>query len=231
MIPKIIHYCWFGKKEKPENVRKTIKNWKKLMPDFEIIEWNENNFDVNSVDFVKKSYTQNKFAFVSDYVRIYALYKFGGVYLDTDVEVKKPLNSLLKNRAFIGFEDDKTLMTGLIASVKNHEWLLDILNFYKTNKFNDHNGTYKVFANTLYVTELTSKKYPLKFEDEIQNFDDNLIVYPFEYFCAKNWKSGKVQPTNNTFTIHHYSGSWLTFNEKSKLKLKKLLTRIGIKKV
>ncbi|WP_214807863.1 glycosyltransferase family 32 protein [Exiguobacterium sp. s144] len=215
MIPKIIHYCWFGKKEKPESVQKTINNWKNLMPDFDVIEWNENNFDVNSVDFVKKSYTQNKFAFVSDYVRLHALYNFGGIYLDTDVEVIKPLDSLIGVKAFIGFENDTTLMTGLIASTKKNEWILEILNFYENNEFENEKKEFKVLANTLYVTNLTKSKYNFNFKsNEIQNIKDELIIYPFEYFCAKDWRTGEINISNNTMTIHHYSGSWLTKKQK-----------------
>lgn len=226
MIPKIIHYCWFGKKDKPKEVQDNIKKWKEKLIGFTFIEWNEENFNINSVEFVKRAYQERKFAFVSDYVRIHALYEFGGIYLDTDVEIIKPLDNLMNTNAFIGFENDTTLMTGLMASSKNHEWILDILNFYENNNFEDKKGNYEVFANTLYVTDITKTKFSFEYnKKEIQFFDDKLTIYPFEYFCAKDWKTGEVKTSNNTFSIHHYSGSWLTRKQKIILYSKRILNK------
>ena len=122
-IPKIIHYCWFGKKEKPNIVKKCISSWKVILKDYEIIEWNEENFDISSNNFVRQAYENGKFAFVSDYVRVYALYNYGGIYLDTDVEVFKNFDPLLNNESFWGFEEKNFIATSTIGAQKNNKFI------------------------------------------------------------------------------------------------------------
>ena len=123
MIPKIIHYCWFGSNKKPRKVRKCIAIWKKLLPDYEFIEWNEDNFDINMIEYAKEAYNEKKYAFVSDVARLYALLQFGGIYMDTDVELLKPLDSFLNHRAFCGFESENFLSTAMIGADKGSEWI------------------------------------------------------------------------------------------------------------
>ena len=130
MIPKIIHYCWFGRGKMPELAERCIASWKKHLPEYQYILWNEDNFDITSVPYVKEAYEARKFAFVTVYVRLYALYHFGGVYMDTDVEVLKPLDRFLDLPAFSGFESDKEIPTGIMASEKHGEWAQEMLTYY-----------------------------------------------------------------------------------------------------
>lgn len=152
-MPKIIHYCWFGKNVKPENVQECIRNWNKMCPDFQIIEWNENNFDVNKFEYTKRAYEERCWSKVSNFVRIYALYNMGGIYLDTDVLIFKNLSSLLLNECFFGIEYKKnypfykqdfntTLFgTAIIGSIKNHQTIKRILEYYKTKVWSDFEKT------------------------------------------------------------------------------------------
>src|SRR5699024_8907222 len=127
MIPKIIHYCWFGGNELSKTTKVCINSWKKKLPDYKIIEWNESNFDINSNQYVKEAYQAGRYAFVTDYVRLYVLYHYGGIYMDTDVEVLKSLDSFLKHQAFTGCENEKNSVTGIIGSEKDHEWIKTLL--------------------------------------------------------------------------------------------------------
>ena len=127
MIPKIIHYCWFGRGEMPPLAKKCIKSWKKYCPDYEIKEWNEDNFDLDMYPYAREAYDNRKFAFVTDVVRLYAIYTEGGIYMDTDVEVLKPLDSFLKHIAFSGYENDTLVPTGIMASEKGAKWIILII--------------------------------------------------------------------------------------------------------
>lgn len=224
MIPKIIHYCWFGRGEHPELVKKCIASWEKYLPEFEIIEWNEDNFDLNSNQFVKEAYEAKKYAFVSDYVRLYALYKHGGIYLDSDVEVIKPLTPFLKHAAFTGGESSDTCITGTMGAEKGHKWIENLLKYYEDKSFYSPKGK---ITNTIIITEITKKLYGFSTSTSYQNFENELHIYPFDYFCAKNLNTGFVNITENTYTIHHFNGSWLTQRQKIRYKrilfLKKIL--------
>jgi len=218
MIPKIIHYCWFGENPYPEVVEKCKLSWEKYLPDFEIVEWNEKNFDINSNIFVKEAYEAKKFAFVSDYVRLYVLYNYGGIYLDSDVEVIKPLNPFLQHKAFTGGESDNTCVTGTMGAEKNHPWIKKLLDYYDNRSFLQE-GDY--ISNTKIITKITKEMYGFESSSHYVNFNDELHIYPFDFFCAKDFETGKIKITNNTYTIHHFNGSWLT--EKQKRKIKRIL--------
>ena len=217
MIPKKIHYCWFGKGNLPESAKKYIESWKKYCPDYEIIEWNEENFDINSNEYVRQAYEMKKYAFVTDYVRLYALYNIGGIYMDTDVEVLKSLDSFLENKAFSGFEDSNLVPTGIMGAEKNNKWIKDLLDEYKDIKFIDKDGNMDLTTNVTRITNLTVKKYGLITKSSYQKLNNGEVVfYPFDYFCPKSWKTGKITLTNNSYTIHHFSGSWLSTEEQLK---------------
>lgn len=222
-IPKKIHYCWFGKKTLPPLAQKCIASWKKYLPDYEIILWNEKNFDININQYVKEAYLSQKFAFVTDYVRLYALYNYGGIYMDTDVEVLKPLDKFLEHRAFTGCESEKMCVTGIIASEQNHPWIEVLLNYYKEKNFILPNGKLDTIPNTEVITKLTIEKYGWIPKNELQILNDGLYIYPFNVFCAKNYQTGKVTITDETYTIHHFSGSWVPKSNKIKSKIIKIL--------
>lgn len=231
-ICKKIHYCWFGRGEKPELALKCIQSWKEKCKDYEIIEWNEDNFDINSNKYVKQAYEVKKYAFVTDYVRLYVLYNYGGIYMDTDVEVIKPLDEFLDNPAFSGFENNNKIPTGIMAAQKGNEWIKDLLDEYDTIEFIKKDGTYDLTTNCERITKKTIEKYNLKSISSYQNLNNVVILYPYDYFCPKDWETGKINLTDNTYTIHHFAGSWHTDEEKKgaekrREKLKKYIEKYG----
>lgn len=223
MIPKRVHYCWFGKGEFPELTIKCIESWKKYLPEYEFIEWNEDNFDINCNQFVKEAYESKKYAFVTDYVRLYALYNYGGIYMDTDVEVLKSLDIFLHNRAFMGCENEQMCGTGTMAAEKNHRWIKELLDYYENKKFILSEKKYNTIPNTYLITQHTINKYGWQSNNEHQILNEGLNIYPFEFFCAKDFRTGKLKVTSDTYTIHHFSGSWLTKKDKFKNRIINIL--------
>ena len=221
-IPKKIHYCWFGGKELPKLAKKCIESWKKYCPDYEIIEWNENNFDINMNTYVKEAYENKKWAFVTDYVRLYALYNYGGIYMDTDVEVVRNLDEFLENESFFGFEDSSHVSTGIMASKKNNQLIKEIINHYDTRNFIMKDGKLDMTTNVIIITEILSKK-GLKKNNKKQTIE-GLTIYPSEFFCPLDCNSKKLRKTRNTHAIHWFSGSWLDL----KIKLKMKIWKIGL---
>lgn len=209
MIPKIIHYCWFGRGEMPELVQKCIESWHKYMPDWEYKLWNEDNFDVNSTPYTKEAYESKKYAFVSDYVRLWVLGNEGGVYLDTDVEVFKPLDDLLELSAFGGFEGSKylPLCTCIMASEPNGFWVKEMLDAYKNRHFVKEDGSCDMTTNVQFITSIIQKKGFVQNGVE-QDYKD-LHVFPVEYFCPRQ-TTGEYLKTENTYCDHLGMGSWAT---------------------
>lgn len=199
MIPKIIHYCWFGKNPKSELIEHCINSWKVNLPDYKIIEWNENNFNIDSNIFTKEAYSNKKWAFVSDYVRAYALYNIGGIYLDTDVEIRHNLDSFLRHDAFTGFEEVGFPFTALWGAKKEHSWPKKILDYYDSlDVFTDR-------TNTRIVSDFLIKFYKVDpNKDEIQNLEDGICIYPSNYFCLN---------IEINYAVHHFEGSWLEENK------------------
>lgn len=208
MIPKIIHYCWFGGKRKPKLARKCIKSWKKILPEYQFKEWNEQNFDINCNQYVKEAYNAKKFAFVTDYVRLYALYTEGGIYMDTDVEVLKPLDQFLVHPAFSGYESNSDISTGIMASEKGGKWVKDQLSHYDIARFLHPDGSFNLTTNVEVITQYMIP-LGLRRDNTYQDFPNLITLYPSDVFCPKSWKTGEINLTENTHTIHHFAGSWL----------------------
>lgn len=216
MIPKIIHYCWFGRGEKPALTIECIQSWKKHLPDYEIMEWNEDNFDINSYTFSAEAYKERKFAFVSDVCRLHALKEMGGIYVDTDVEFLRTLDiSILQNKAFTGFEDNLLLSSAIMGSEKDGQWITDLLSHYKNRSFYLEGGKLDVNPNTEIITAFMKEKKGVLINNSFQKIEDYCTIYPSDYFCPKSWKTLKINLTNNTYCIHHFAGSWLHDKEYS----------------
>lgn len=206
-IPKTIHYCWFGKGQLPELAIKCINSWKKFCPDYEIVEWNENNFDLNMNKYVEQSYEKRKFAFVTDYVRLWVLYNFGGVYMDTDVELVKNIDCFLEHPAFSGFENNLLVPTGIMGSVKHNNWIRLLLQDYNDLQFIREDNSLDCTTNVERISKKTRENYVLNFDGTFQDIGV-VVFYPPDYLCAKDFKTGKIFVTENTHAIHHFSGSW-----------------------
>lgn len=208
MIPKTIHYCWFGQSEMPELAQKCIASWHKYMPEFEYRLWNEESFNVYSVPYTKEAYDVKKYAFVSDYVRLYALNKEGGIYLDVDFEVYKPFDDLLHWKAFAGFEGSKhlPLMMGVIASEAHGTWVKEQLQYYLDRHFVDFEGKLDLTTNVAFVSEKMSQQGFVQNGRE-QDYKD-LHVFPVEYFCPRQ-TTGEYFRTDNTYCESIGVSSWL----------------------
>ncbi len=229
MIPKKIHYCWFGGKPLPPLAIKCIESWKKYLPDYEIIEWNESNFDVNCIDYVREAYEAKKWAFVSDYARFKILYEQGGVYFDTDVEVIKDMSHIISAGNFMGFEREIKTNPGLGLAVAPGLGLYkEILEDYEKSHFKNEDGTLDLTTIVERTTEIL-KAHGLKQIEGVQNVCD-INIYPKDYFNPIDMDSGRLIITENTVSIHHYMASWETKENKFRGKVYKLIYRIFGKK-
>lgn len=222
MIPKIIHYCWFGRGEMPQLAKDCIASWHKYMPDWEYVLWNEDNFDVNSVPYTKEAYEAKKYAFVSDYVRLWALERVGGVYLDADVEVFKAFDDLLDNRAFAGFEGSKYLPVGtcVMATEANGEWVSEMLKAYLERHFLKEDGSLDLITNVQFISAIMQEGGFR--QDGKEQYYKDLLVFPVEYFCPRQ-TTGEYFRTENTYCDHLGLGSWVDSKKSWKAKFGKLV--------
>lgn len=215
MIPKIIHYCWFGGKSLPSSAIKCIASWKKFFPDYEIKEWNESNFDVNMMAFTREAYASKKYAFVSDVARFYVLYHEGGLYFDTDVEVVAPMDDIIERGAFMGIEvpadEGKTLpmvAPGLgLGAEPRLPFYEAVLKHYEESHFADENGNMIPGTVVSHNTELL-KQMGLQPTNEMQQVA-GIWIYPQDFFNPFNDATGVLKKTKNTRSIHWYSKTWI----------------------
>ena len=226
-IPKIIHYCWFGGNEIPDHDKKCIDSWRKYCPDYEILEWNEDNYDVNQIPYIKEAYEAKKWAFVSDYIRIDVVYRYGGIYMDTDVEVIRSLDELLEYMAYVGLEAESNCIGfGLgFGAEKGNRILKELCDYYRTLRFIKEDGTFDLTPNPIIVTEYLKSK-GFEFVPKKIGMMDEFTVFPEEYFCPQTFSSGQIQITNKTYSIHHYHASWQTEDEKKALGKYRSYTKI-----
>ena len=222
MIPKIIHYCWFGKGEMPELAMKCIESWHRLMPDYEYKLWNEESFEVDSVPYTKEAFEFRKFAFVSDYVRLWALEREGGLYLDTDVEVFKSFDDLLGYAAFAGFEGSKHLPVGtcVMATEAHGTWVREQLDAYQGRHFLDAEGMPDLTTNVQFMSAIMRKNGFVQ-DGKEQDYKD-LHVFPVDFFCPRQ-KTGEYLFSENTYSEHHGLGSWDENNADWKSKICKII--------
>lgn len=209
---KIIHYCWFGGKPLPRKLKKYTKSWKKFLPDYELKEWNENNFDISITDFSKEAYKQKKWAFVSDVARFYALKEYGGIYFDTDVEIIKSIDHIKNNYFWAGKEDNKHIGTAVIAINKVHSKEMEsIFDVYKRLKF-DPDNIYNITSPKILTDYLI--KNGLKEGNNNQIIKNKIHIYKKEYFYPKTYMRDNDLFTSNTCIIHHFDASWTSVDEK-----------------
>lgn len=208
VIPKKIHYCWFGGAELPEKYRNYIESWKKYCPNYEIIRWDESNYDVSKNRYMKQAYDQKKWAFVSDYARVDVIYQHGGIYLDTDVELIASFDEFLKWDMFCGFEDTRMVAWGLgFGAVKGQKLLKALLDVYETRDFVREDGTMDLTGCPV-LQSAVMERYGFKMNGRPQQLR-NIAVYPKEFFAPFTHIAGFGRITDNTHSIHHYEGSWV----------------------
>ena len=227
MIPKIIHYCWFGNNKKTKLILDCIESWKKYFPDYEIKEWNESNFDVFSCTFSKQAYICKKWAYVSDYARMKILKDMGGIYFDTDVEVLKQFPEELLNGSFSGIEEfSKLVNPGLVYACEPGDVIVSkLVDEYENDTFKNES-----IDEILTINKRISKildDYGYRHVDEFQDLGV-IKIYPSEIFCAYDGKKRMKNITNNSLSTHHYAGSWLPLDRKIRLRIGTVLRHIGI---
>lgn len=217
MIPKIIHYCWFGRNPLPESAKKCIDSWRKFLPDYEIKEWNEDNFDINISAYTKEAYRLKKYAFVSDYARIWILYHHGGIYFDTDVEVISPnINSIISKGPFLGREKgedgtDSNIAFGLgMSATPKMDFLGLLLETYNRRHFACWSGknpeTIVTFVSKIIIHDSCNIEHLDSGIDKYKGF----FVHPSEVLCPMSYYTGDVDITLNTASIHHYTSLWVS---------------------
>lgn len=225
MIPKTIHYCWFGGKPMPKEYERYIDSWRKFLPDYEIRQWDETNYDVKCIPFSEEAYSVGKYAYVSDYARLRILYEQGGVYFDTDVEVIKPIDDILEKGPFMAFEKNSNansdellnVAVGLGFAVEpGNPIIREILDFYESHHYIYPDGHMEQITIVRVVTDIL-KRHGLS-RCDIPTTIEGITIYPWDYFCPIEFLSSKLEITGNTRTIHHYSASWMSWTDKLKMK-------------
>lgn len=224
-IPKIIHYCWFGREEKPELIKRCINSWNKNARDYEIKEWNEENFDINTNDFIKEAYANKKYAFVSDFVRVQVLYKYGGIYLDTDVELLKNFDEYLDDDSFWGFEAGNYIATSTIGAKKENRLIKLFLDEYSNKSFYKKDGTLNTTTNVEVVSNIF-KSYGLTLDGKYKNIEGLASIYPMEVFSPYDYRYYEDLKNDRTIAIHHYYKSWISNRDKLKQFIKKIIIKV-----
>lgn len=220
MIPKIIHYCWLSGDPIPEEFQNYMKTWKEKLSDYEFILWDRTRFDIHSVKWVEQAYEAKKYAFAADYIRLFAIYNYGGFYMDMDVEVRKSFNDILDHPYVLGAEYITGIEAGVFGAEKDSPVIKTCLDFYKNKVFKNEDGSFNIFGLPIVMFNQLSSAYKIKFTSTPDfSSSSELQVYPFEFFTAKSSDTGIVKPTKNTYTIHHFAGSWLPVSYKHKLKV------------
>lgn len=233
MIPRTIHYCWFGGNPLPKSAVKCIDSWKRFFPDYEIKEWNESNFDVNAIDYTRQAYERKKYAFVSDYARFWLLYNYGGLYFDTDVEVIRPMDDIIEKGPFMGIEVPANEADGILPMVApglglgaepKMGFYQEVLDYYENLAFVDDNGI--IIPGTV-VSHNTSvlKNNGLQPTNIVQKVA-GITIYPQDYFNPLDDATGRLRKTENTRTIHWYAKTWVDNYGPIRTKATRLFHRI-----
>lgn len=223
-MKKTIHYCWFGRGEKPKLVKKCIESWKKNLPDYRLVEWNEDNFDISKNQFVAEAYSDRNFAFVSDYVRAFVLYNYGGIYMDTDVEVLGSFDRFLDDKVFLGFEEGNFVGTCVMGVEKGHELMKSYLNHYESMTYFNEDGTKYTDTNVVLLTKLLDERGLVR-NNEFQTVGD-ISIYPRTFFSPYDYINGISYISDESVAIHHFAQLWLPRNVRLKTDAKRALIKI-----
>lgn len=195
MIPKIIHLCWLSGDPFPPLIEKCIQSWQSILPDYEIMLWDTKKFDINSNEWVKQAYNEKKYAFAADYIRFFALYNYGGIYLDADVEVFRSFDDLLNKEYILGEDCGGAVEAAVIGAPAGASWVKECLDFYKNKSFKKANGDLETTPVTLLVYNIVRK--------------NKMQLLPYTFLSPKDFSIGKIDITNETYCVHHYDGKWL----------------------
>ena len=229
-IPKKIHYCWFGNGEMADKDKKCIESWHKFCPDYEIIKWDESNYDISKNKYMQQAYNEKKWGFVPDFARLDIIYNEGGIYLDTDVEVIRNIDELLVNEAFMGFESGKYVNPGSgFGAIKKCKEIKELLKIYNNIDFYNSDGSINLTPSPILHTKFLINQ-GLKANNEMQIIN-GLKIYPTEYFSPMDYETGIINKTEKTYSIHRYNMSWVDENKKKwHLREQKLAQKIGLNK-
>lgn len=238
MIPKIIHYCWLSCDPYPAKIKKCIDSWKQIFPDYKFVLWDINSSEINTVPWVKQAFKVKKYAFAADYIRLYALYKYGGIYLDSDVEVLKSFDDLLSLPYFIGCDSQNKIEAAIIGAYPNTKWIYDCLSYYENRNFEREDETFDITTLPIIMEEMVRMKYQIKllesYNSEFYN-DKTVCLFPFDFFCSKRHDTGKIVITERTYSIHHFAMSWQSKDRRMLTYIKRCLIKLfgekGIYKV
>jgi mannosyltransferase OCH1-like enzyme len=230
VIPKIIHYCWLSGDPYPELISKCIQSWKVYLPDYQFVLWDREKADAIDSKWLKEAIESKKYAFAADFIRIYALLKNGGIYLDADVEAVASLEPFLKHDFFIGFEYNNDLEPAIFGAIPEHPLLADLLSYYTDRPFIKEDGSQDIRPLPTIFNEIVSQRYHYKPNGKFQFVEDeNSAIYPCDYFSPKNYYFKNIKRTSKTVAIHHFDSSWVKKNGKYKMKrnFHQLLYRLG----
>lgn len=230
MIPKIIHFCWLSNDPYPKDIQRCIDSWADKLPDYEIMHWNFDIFDIKKSQWVKEAFEAKKYAFAADYIRLYALYHYGGIYLDSDVEVLKTFDDLLDRPYFLCEENSprRLIEAAVMGAEKKSEWIGHCLNYYADRSFAQKDGSYDTKPLPDIITHILQEYYELNYIEGLGDIEDKekINILPVDYFSPKKWDDATVyNVTTNTYCIHHFCGSWLPTKYRMKLKLKRFIQK------
>ncbi|SFG80587.1 glycosyltransferase family 32 protein [Oribacterium sp. WCC10] len=209
MIPKVIHFCWLSGDPYPDSIKKCLESWGKLLPDYEIKLWSKDTFDINSVQWVKEAYEAKKYAFAADYIRFWALYNYGGIYLDSDIEVLKSYDTFLNHKCFMGFEYLGIPEAATIGAEPGLDWIKSCLDYYEGKSFYDSDGNMRVDAVPYLIRLVLKGKYKRELRDNgnVLNLGE-LVIYPYQVFSPKNYYTDEIQSNDDTISIHRFASAW-----------------------
>jgi mannosyltransferase OCH1-like enzyme len=231
MIPKIIHYCWFGTSGIPDHVNTFVETWRMHNPDYQIKCWSEENIDISDCVYAQEALEHKKWAFLSDYIRLLVLAEYGGIYLDTDVECLKSFDALLTNMVFFGFEDDDRISTATIGAIPNHPLFAELVNNYKKRKFYIDCNKFDYTTNVKYITQQLVNNYNLYLNGKFQVINSEICIYPQSYFSPISFEDKICIKNSETYSIHHFEGSWMSPKAKFNIVINQKIKRIFGKKI